>query len=235
MADRNGCILMQQQQGQRLTDNVTSANHDRLPAFYFNPAAPQQLHHPRRRAGTKAGQVGAKFSYIDGMETVDVLQRVNGVQNHARIDPGGQRKLHQYAINRIIYIEELNLPQKFGSGKRSRKIDFSGIESKICASLNLTSDVNGAGGIVSDQHGRQPRPNACVSEPAEVRRDFGFYVARRGASIQDRGHWSEQGNVNRKFRGLASWWLKRLVNHKGTKPGGYQVRPDWTFARAVLR
>ncbi len=78
MADGDGGVAMEQEQGHGLADNVAAAYHYGMLAFDRNFVAVQQLDDPGRSAGSGAGQVGHQFPDVHGMKCVHVLVGADG-------------------------------------------------------------------------------------------------------------------------------------------------------------
>ena len=120
VADGDGCAGVEQQHGQRTTDDIAAADDDGLLAFDGNVGAAQDLHASGRGAGDEAGTLGAEIADVGGVEAVDILIRRDGEQDALGIDVGGQRKLDENAIDFIAGIELLDEGDEFVGGRSLR-------------------------------------------------------------------------------------------------------------------
>ena len=121
--------------------------------------APERLDDPGGRAGDEARLVEPEPADVDRMEAVDVLLRVDPVEDvGASAGLAGQRQLHEDAVD--------------GAGRRSagrgarrararRVVAGQQVaearEPRLGAGAGLRADVDPGGGVVADQHRRRGR------------------------------------------------------------------------------
>ena len=99
VADGDRGVLVQQQQGHGLADDVAAAHHHGALAGDGNPVALQQFEDARRRAGARSRQSGHEVAHVAGMEAVDIFLRSDRQQDALAIHLRRQRKLHQDAVD----------------------------------------------------------------------------------------------------------------------------------------
>ena len=73
MADGDGGVLVEQQQGHRLADDIAAAHHHGAFPGDGYPVPLQQFQNARRGAGARSGQRGHQVAHIAGMEAVHVF------------------------------------------------------------------------------------------------------------------------------------------------------------------
>ena len=120
MGDRHGAMLGEQQRRHRLADDVGAADHHRLGAGERAQARAQQhagshtactAPAPRRRSTSRPALLR--------VEAVDVLGRVDRVDDALRVDLLRQRQLHQDAVDRGIGVEPRDQGEQLGlAGRR---------------------------------------------------------------------------------------------------------------------
>ena len=101
MANRHGCVAIQQQHCHGLADNIAASDHYRLRSCDFDFAALEHLHDARRSAWNEARSLRGKEPDVGGMKAVHVFRGINRQQNFLGIDLRGKRQLHQDAVNFI--------------------------------------------------------------------------------------------------------------------------------------
>src|SRR6188508_1092889 len=92
-------VLLQKQHCHRLTDNIASADNDRVPAADRNFRTFQYLDNARWRTRDQRILTERKSSNIHRMKTVDVFRRIDRLEYLACIDLRRQRKLDEDAVD----------------------------------------------------------------------------------------------------------------------------------------
>jgi hypothetical protein len=105
MADGRGRAGEQQLERHRPADDVGGADHHRVPAAHRDVVARQQAHHARGRAGAQQGDALGEPADVVGMEAVDVLGRVDGLDDPACVELRGERQLDQDAVDGRVLVE----------------------------------------------------------------------------------------------------------------------------------
>ncbi len=94
---------------------------------------------------------------ILGMEAIDVLARVDAIDQHVRIDVRRQRQLHEDAVDLRIGVEFVDQRGEFGLCRRCRQVVIARAETDVLAGTALVANVYSGSSIISDQHNGQPR------------------------------------------------------------------------------
>ena len=107
MADGDGRVtplLLHHQLRHRLADNIRPAEDDTFPAARLNIVAFQQSHDAQRRGRDEARQADGHAPDILGMEAIDILARVDGLNDFLLVDMPGQGQLHNEAVNVVVEV-----------------------------------------------------------------------------------------------------------------------------------
>lgn len=86
------------------------------------------------------------------MKAVDILGRIDRVDDRIGIDMRGQRQLHQNAVNRRVGIQLRDQRQQLHFGRFSGQLVLETRHAGWNGLNALVADINGAGQIVSYQH-----------------------------------------------------------------------------------
>jgi hypothetical protein len=109
-----------------------------------------------RGAGHEAGQPGRQPAGIDRMEAVDILVRIDAEQHLLGIEMRGKRQLDQDTVHRGIGIELLDQRQQLGLARVRGQAVLEALHARLARGLALAADIDGGGGVLADQHHRQP-------------------------------------------------------------------------------
>ncbi|MDF3009544.1 MAG: hypothetical protein K0S03_340 [Burkholderiales bacterium] len=162
VADRHRRVLLQQQQRERLADDVGAADHYRAAARHRDAGMLEQAHHAGRRAGHEPGRAGNEGAEVHGVEAVDVLGGRNQRKYARRIDVARQRQLHQDAVDCGIGIERLDSLQQFGLADRCLELEDLRLHPGFLAGERLVADVDARGRIVAGEDHGEAGPYAAL-------------------------------------------------------------------------
>ena len=185
MADRNGCIFSQQQQGCGLAHNVGTADDHGVFAVNFGAGRFDHADAARRGAGQKAGLAGLHTAHVDRGKTVHVLFRRDGVNHGALIDLLGQRQLNQNAVYGFVGCQLCNFGQQFFLGGGFRHAQFQTLDAAFAAVLYLAAHIHLAGGVFAHQNHSQAGFDALGFQGRCFGGSFGFGCGRKGLSVND--------------------------------------------------
>ena len=111
-------------------------------------------HHGVLASGEPAG--------VDDVEAVDVLGRVDGVDDGVFVDLFGQGQLHQDAVDAGIGVELLDLGQDLGVAGGIGHAELEAFHAGLDRLLALGADIDLAGRVLAHQDHRQPRRDAVL-------------------------------------------------------------------------
>ena len=168
MADGDGRVVMQQQQGHGLSNDVAAPDDDCASSLERNLVAQQDFDDPCRSARDHAGPAAHELADVQGMEPVHVLRRVHSHEDPLRVHARRERKLHQDAVNVVSPVEFFDQCQELVGGRLSREVELLAVETQRLAGFHFVADVNLRGGIGAHQDGDKPRRNARTLEFADL-------------------------------------------------------------------
>ena len=116
---------VQQEQRDRLADDVAAADHDRVRALELDAVLVEEREHPERRPGHVRGGAREQQPGIDGMEAVDVLDRIDGADDAALVDLRGQRQLDEDAVDRVVGVQLGDEVEQLALGRLLRQAQVS--------------------------------------------------------------------------------------------------------------
>jgi hypothetical protein len=105
---RHRRLALEQQQRDRLADDVRFADHHRVEAVIVIDHAVEQLHAAERCARDQFAAAGGQPPDIDRMEPVDILGRRDPVQNQQRVDLRRERQLDQDAVHCLVRVQSVD-------------------------------------------------------------------------------------------------------------------------------
>ena len=96
--------------------NVGAAQDDAFASGCLNVVTAEQFEDALGRGGYEAGQADGHASHVDGVEAVDILAIVNGLDDFLFGDVAGQGELHDEAVDIGIAVELVDAGQEFFLG-----------------------------------------------------------------------------------------------------------------------
>ena len=89
------------------------------------------------------------------MDTVDVLDRIDGFYRRLLVDMRGQWKLHQYAVEPPVPVELIQQLQDFRLGCIGGHLEGLTEHAHLGAGASLVADVDARGWVIAHQDGGQ--------------------------------------------------------------------------------
>ncbi|MNT20967.1 hypothetical protein D3C72_1562890 [compost metagenome] len=183
MADGDGCVRLQEQQGHRLADRVAAADDDGVLAAQVHARAFDQLHAAVWRARAEAGQARHQFACAQDRIAVHVFRRGDRFDDLVRVDMFWQRHLHEDAMDGRIGIQAGDACQQVRFGQ-VRFIFFQHrVETHVSARLDLVADVHLAGRVFADEDHGQAGLGALGREGGGARGDLAAQFLGEGDSV----------------------------------------------------
>ena len=90
VADGDGGVLMEQEHGGGLADDVAAPDDDGMLAGDGNLAALEDFDDSGRRAGRERGAAGLETAGVDGMKAVDIFGWDDGIEESFGVDLAGK-------------------------------------------------------------------------------------------------------------------------------------------------
>ena len=119
---------------------------------------------------------------VHGMEAVDVLVRRDGVRDARLVDVRRERQLDEDPVDLVVGVELVDEREdvRLGCVVASRRMSRASIPASVAAVLQPDVDVRG--GVVADQHGREPD----VTELLDLACDVGADPLRERLAVHER-------------------------------------------------
>jgi hypothetical protein len=174
VADGNGGVLVEEQHGGGLADDVAAANDDGVLASDGDVAALEDLDDTCRRARGKSGAASLQAAGVDGMKAVNILCWVDRIQQGLGVNLGGEWKLDEDTVDIVTGVESGNEVKHFPGGDGVWRREEIAENAEFGAGLYLAADVNFRGGDIADQHRCQTGTDALSGERADLLSDFLF-------------------------------------------------------------
>ncbi len=156
MGDGDGAVGPQQQLGHGLAHQVGAADHDGALAAERAQGVFQEHQAAGRGAGDQARQRAGQPAGIDHRQAVDVLVRIDGGDDGRLLQGRWDRELHQDAVHRLVGVQLADKVQEVLLRNVCRQVMADGVHAHLFALLALALHIDAAGGILADQHHRQP-------------------------------------------------------------------------------
>jgi hypothetical protein len=188
VANRDRRVLMQQQHRRGLAHDIAAAHDDGVRAGHGNPAALEDLDDAGRGARGERRTASLQSAGIDGMKSIHILGRVDGVEQSLGVDLGGKRQLNENAVDVVAVVEGVHQVQHVFGGDGIRRRDQVAEEAEIGAGLHLAADIDLRSRHIANQHGCQAWANALCGEPAHILGDFILDCRGDCGSVQNFTH-----------------------------------------------
>ena len=188
MGDGDRRAGQQQLQRQRTADDVRGADDHGLGALGIQAVGVEQRHHAPRRAGPQAGVAKRELAYVERMETVDVLGRIDPARDGVLVHVRRKRQLDQDAVDLVVGIELVDQREQAFLVRPVRQPEVARLDASARGGLDLVADVDVGGGIIADQHhGQAGWTLAALAAVLDGTPDIGDHAIGDRPTVQDRG------------------------------------------------
>ena len=144
MADGDGgiaVVLLHHELCHGFANDVAAAKDDALLAGGLDVVALEELKDALGGGGDEAGQSDGHAADVDGVESVDVLAEVDGLDYLLLVDVARQRKLHDKSVDISVLVEFVNLVEQLLLGDVVLKAEQGGGEAAFLAGEHLVGYV----------------------------------------------------------------------------------------------
>src|SRR5581483_4731244 len=138
-----------------LADEQAPPDDDRVQAFRIDARLRDEAHHPERRTGPQTGRAREEPTLAHRVETVDVLVRVDALDDLLRVETRRQRELHQDAVHVAPAVQVVDEREQLGLRRRRRQPEAEEGDAERAARLLLVADVDRGRRVVADEDGRE--------------------------------------------------------------------------------
>jgi hypothetical protein len=188
MADGNSCILVQQEHGGGLADDVAAAHNDSMLAGDRKATALENFDDACGRAGREGWTAGLQAACIHRVEAVDVFGWIDGVEELFGVDLGGEGELDEDAVDFVAVVEGSDEVEHLAGGDGVGGRDEVGIDAELGAGLNFAADVNFRGGDVADKDSGEAGADTLGGEAADFFGDFLLDGGGNNGAVEDFRH-----------------------------------------------
>ena len=120
------------------------------------------------------------------MKAVDILRRIECVDDRRFVDLFWQRHLHQNPINVLMFIQLVDDCQQVFCSCRVGQVKLFRFNSNFSAGTNFVSHIDRRSIIISNQHGAQARLETLLGlQPLHFLSDFVFDLLGDRATVEN--------------------------------------------------
>ena len=172
----------------RLPDDDRPADHDCVGSLDRDLVLGEHAHDPERRAGDECGTPEVEPPGVHGVNAVDVLRRIHGLDRFRLVDVAGQRQLHEEAVHSVVGVQVCEESQELGLGGVRGQTDVPRLDADGLSRPLLEVDVDLGRRVVSDEHGGE----TDVAELGDFGGHFAAHLGRQRLAVDDGcGHRAE--------------------------------------------
>src|SRR5258708_80854 len=191
MADGHGGVRVQQQQSQRLPDDIAASDDHGMFSGDWDFVAPQHFNNAGGCAGARGRNVCDEISEIEGMKTVRVLVGREARQHPTVLDLRRHGGLHQEARDFPPFVEAADDGEKIVRREIGGRRDFLAMDAEFGASPDLVAHIDLGCGIVADENDSQP---GWPLESCDARLQAGENLVAHQLAVEGLGAHLSQGN-----------------------------------------
>ncbi len=150
----------------------------------------EHRHDPVRCAGSQHRYSLCQAADRVRVEAVDVLQRIDPLDDLVFVDVIGQRQLHQDAVDRRVRVELVDQRQDVGFGRVGGQVVIARRDAGLFACAALVADINPRGRVFpNEDHGQAGLRISPLGPRIDLPADLPPDVAGDGLAVdQLRGH-----------------------------------------------
>ena len=183
MADGHGAVTVQQQHGHRLADDIRAADNDAFLAPGVDLVLVEQLHHACRGAGHEIEIADHDLADVDRMERIDVLPRVDGVDDGLLRDVLRHRHLTQDTRDLGAFVELRDqAEQLLLRGLLGQGVLFA-VKAALLAGALLVAHIDLAGRVVADDNDRKAGRHALFLQLLGLREDTAAHLGGQRLAV----------------------------------------------------
>ena len=165
--------LGHEEQRHRFADDEAAADNDDLGSGGIDAGGDEEALATERGAGDEGGRIlHGEPGHVDGMESVDILARVDREGDGVFVDVLRRGGLDEDPVDGRIGIERRDEIEEFLLRGGGGKLELAGVHAERGAGAVLVADVGPGGGIFSNEDNGQSRGDAACFERLDT--GFGF-------------------------------------------------------------
>ena len=195
-------LLLQHELHHGFAHDVAAPHYDALPAGGGDAVAPEEGEDAQWGGADEAGQADGEAADIDGVEAVDVLAMVDGLDDFLAVDVAREGQLDDEAVDASIVVELVDFAEEFGFADGVFETDESAFKSAGFAGEYFIANVGFAAAVVAHKDGGEVGTlMACGHEGFDLLCDFGFDLGGCGFAVDEGRHGVEGLEVGREKEG----------------------------------
>ncbi|EKD61865.1 MAG: hypothetical protein ACD_54C00063G0003 [uncultured bacterium] len=153
--DGDGAAITQQQLRHRFADDIRPPDHNRIQPRQRPMMVAQHHQTTQRRARHHRLLPGAQQADVRDMKAIDILGRINRVDDQFRVQMRRQRQLHQNAMHFRIGVQRFHQRQQIGFCGIHRQTMFKRGHADLDGRGVLVAHIDLRRRVFADQHHRQ--------------------------------------------------------------------------------
>ena len=174
VGDGDGAVFLDKELRHRFANDVGTADDDSIKAFEAWHDRLGEDDGTGGGAGDEAAFADRQASDVHGMEAVDILVGVDGLDDLEAVDVLGERHLDQDAVNGRIAIKFADEGEERCFAGFRRELVFDRLHADFDGLEGLVLDVDFAGWVFADENDGKPRNKAVIAlQLGNLRADVG--------------------------------------------------------------
>ncbi len=149
VAHRDRGVLLDEQERGRHADHGGPADDDRVAALDLDPRPAEDLDRRMGRGGQEAVVAQAEETGVERVDAVDVLGRVDRVDDRAQADRRRERHLDDDAVDGRVVVELADGGDDAGLRRLAFELDEAGVDADLGAAAQDPLEVDGRRGIAA--------------------------------------------------------------------------------------
>ena len=159
VADRDRRVLLDEQERGRHPDHGGPADDDRVAALDLDPGPAEDLDGRMGGGGQEAVVAQPEEPGVERVDAVDVLGRIDRVDDRAQADRRRERHLDDDAVDGRVVVELADGGDDAGLRRFAFELDEAGVDADLGAAPQDPLEVDGGRGIAADDdHRGDPAP-----------------------------------------------------------------------------
>ena len=182
-------LLLQHELHHRFAHDVAAPHYDALPAGGGDAVAPEEGEDAQWGGADEAGETDGEAANVDGVESVNVLAVVDGLDDFLAVDVAGEGQLDDEAVDASIVVELVDFAEEFGFADGVFETDEGTFKSAGFAGEYFIANVGFAAAVVAHKDGGEVGTlMACGHEGFDLLCDFGFDLGGCGFAVDEGRH-----------------------------------------------
>ena len=145
-------LLLEQQRGQWSAHYQAAPDQHHVFPLRVVPHRHKHPVYPCRRARHKARLPRHQPAHVKRVQPLNVLKGIDGVYDLQHVDAAGHWELDQDAVEPIVRVQLIDLPEQFGLGCVAGQPEGLGVNARLLRRLLLRGDVPTRGGVIRYKH-----------------------------------------------------------------------------------